>query len=551
MGKRRVLSPGDTVLDGRYTIIKVIHASGMANVYLVEDKNLNKQWCLKEIIKSEAGKDEIEYRSIIREANIMKRLSHASIPRITTIEEDGDSIFIVMDYVDGLSVKEWLIRKGSVEQKTAVSWIKQVCGVMIYLHNREQPIFYRDMKPDNIMIQSDGNIRVIDFGISEVMTEKNKVIKEALGTRGFAAPEQKKKGLPYDLRSDIFGIGRTLYYMLTGLNPSVLNENLTPIREVNPSISVGLEKVVNKCMEPDVNNRYQSVEEVLYDLQNYDKLDQNYIKRLRRKVNLVSGLFLGSLFLLCLSVVPFLLESSRKNNEYNTLLSIAEKSGSERDYIAVLDNDPSDVRGYVGYVEVIKQDGVFSKNEEETLLNRLNPELSELESKQGYGDLAYEIGRLYWFYYEGDLSDNMVLSVKWFEDAMTVGTSNEQEAKILYNLGSFKKNLSMSIAEASDTGMYADYWNGLMSAKDYNSGEIVELQINKAIVDAISSYVYRLKLDGVGFDEIQSEVERISGYISNVTPQDGKPKELYDELVNSYNRLGSIEDIESRYKGGD
>ena len=133
--KRKSLEVGSMVLNNKYEVLKVIHTSGMANVYLVSDKSLNKQWCLKEIIKSEAGKNMVEYRSLLQEANIMKSLNHSSIPRIVTIEEEGDSIFIVMDYVDGLSIKDWLLRKGSVTQSVAVNWMKQVCGVLIYLHN--------------------------------------------------------------------------------------------------------------------------------------------------------------------------------------------------------------------------------------------------------------------------------------------------------------------------------------------------------------------------------------------------------------------------------
>lgn len=550
MGKRKVLDIGTKILNNRYEVIKVIHSSGMANVYMVEDSNLNKQWCLKEIIKSEAGKDEVEYRSLIREANIMKRLNHSSIPRIVTIEEEGDSIFIIMDYVDGLSVKEWLLKKGSVDQKVAVSWIKQVCGVMIYLHNRKNPIFYRDMKPDNIMIQSDGNIKVVDFGISEIISENNKIIKEALGTRGFAAPEQKKRGEPYDLRSDIFGIGRTLYYMLTGLNPSVIGENLASVREVNPSISVGLENIVNKCMEEDVSQRYQSVEEVLYDLQNYDKLDESYKKKLRMKVNLVWGIFVVSIASILLSFIPFGIDRSIKSSEYNTLLEVAKKSGSEKDYLVVLKANPKDIRGYMGYIDVIKQDGVFSIREEESILNSLNPELTTLRSSDDYGDLAYEMGRLYWFYYDDTLDNNMILSSKWFEDALGYNSDKSDEARVFYNLGNFKKNLSMAIVEASDSGMYKDYWDGLMEAKKYNTGEIVEVQINSAIIDAVSSYAYRLKTDGVEFEEINSEIERIDKYLNEATVSTEKSKEMFNLLRENFLSL-NIDEIERQYKGGD
>lgn len=548
--KRKVLDVGDTVLDGRYKILKIIHTSGMANVYLVEDMNLNKQWCLKEIIKSEAGKNMVEYRSLIKEANIMKSLSYSNIPRIVTIDEENDSIFIVMDYVDGLSVKEWLVRKGRVDQIVAVAWMKQVCGTISYLHNRKNPVFYRDMKPDNIMIQSDGSIKLLDFGISEVITENNKYITEALGTKGFAAPEQKKKGNPYDLRSDIFAIGRTMYYMLTGLNPSVLGENLKDIREVNTSISVGLGSVVNKCMQADPNDRYQSVEELLYDLQNYDKLDFRYKKRLRRKVDFVIGLFVVSLGCAVGSIAPFSIARNSARSEYEYLVNVAEQSGEESDYVKAIEKNPSNLGPYLGYIEIIKKDGVFDKKEEKSLLNLLNPVLSNIKGKSLYGELSYEIGKMYWFYYDGNLDDNMILSTRWFSDAMDCGYK-EEESGVFYNLGNFKKTIAMSITESDDKGKYIEYWNWLMKSKEYNTGEIMELQVNIAIMDAISSYAYRMKVDGVGLDELESEVERVGKYLKEVTVNGEKSKELLDSLKDSYNSVTTGMDLEEVYKGGD
>ena len=550
--KRRYLQVGDTVLGGKYEVIKIIHTSGMANVYMVEDENLNKQWCLKEIIKSEAGRNEIEYRSLIKEANIMKSLSHSSIPRIVSIDTEGDSIFIVMDFVDGISVKDWLVRRGSVEQTVAVAWMKQVCNVLLYLHTRKNPIFYRDMKPDNIMVQSDGNIKLLDFGISEIITKDNMVIKEALGTRGFAAPEQKVKGSPYDLRSDIFGVGRTMYYMLTGLNPSVIGEqNLRGIREVNPSVSIGLERVVNKCMEEDVNKRYQSIEEVLYDIQNYNKLDYNYRKKIRRKVDTVLFLLVGSVFITCMSVVPFMIQKSRASDEYNTLVEVAMQSGRVEDFKRAIEKNPVGVEPYLGYIDEIKSDGVFDKNEEKDILNYINPVLSDVKKERDYPELAYEMGKLYWFYYDSDVDTNMTLSVKWFEDAKN-GGYNVDESTIMYDLGQFKKNISMSIAESSDSGMYKDYWDELMKAKSYNSGEIVELQINTAIINAISSNAYRLRKDGVSLDELKSEVERVGDYLKENSPSEGKATKLYDTLESKYNMVSEdMDDLYRKYQGGE
>lgn len=482
----------------------------------------------------------------------MKSLSHSSIPRIVSIDTEGDSIFIVMDFVDGISVKDWLVRRGSVEQTVAVAWMKQVCNVLLYLHTRKNPIFYRDMKPDNIMVQSDGNIKLLDFGISEIITKDNMVIKEALGTRGFAAPEQKVKGSPYDLRSDIFGVGRTMYYMLTGLNPSVIGEkNLRGIREVNPSVSIGLERVVNKCMEEDVNKRYQSIEEVLYDIQNYNKLDYSYRKKIRRKVDTVLFLLVGSVFMACMSVVPFMIQKSRASDEYNTLVEVAMQSGRVEDFKRAIEKNPVGVRPYLGYIDEIKSDGVFDKNEEKDILNYINPVLSDIKKERDYPELAYEMGKLYWFYYDSDVDTNMTLSVKWFEDAKN-GGYNVDESTIMYDLGQFKKNISMSIAESSDSGMYKEYWDELMKAKSYNSGEIVELQINTAIINAISSNAYRLRKDGVSLDELKSEVERIGDYLKENSPSEGKATKLYDTLESKYTMVSEdMDDLYRKYQGGE
>ena len=124
--ERTTFNVGDKVLDGRYEVLKVIHTRGMSSVYLILDNNLNKQWCLKEVRKSDAGRDNIEYHALLQEANIMKGLNHPNIPRITTIEDYDDSLFIVMDYVDGMSVKNWLETKGKINQEVVVRWMKQV-----------------------------------------------------------------------------------------------------------------------------------------------------------------------------------------------------------------------------------------------------------------------------------------------------------------------------------------------------------------------------------------------------------------------------------------
>lgn len=543
--KRRSLEVGDLVLDGRYEITSIIHTSGMANVYSVLDKNLNKRWCLKEIVKSEAGKENIEYYSLLQEANILKNLNNSNIPRIVTIEEEDDSIFIVMDFIEGTSVKTYLVNNGVVKQQLAVKWAKQICGIMIYLHNRKEPIFYRDMKPDNIMIQEDGNVKLIDFGVSVAISENNKYIKKRLGTPGFAAPEQRKVGAPYDLRSDIYAFGRTLYYMLTGINPSLVKGKLKSIREVDSSLSIGLEKVVLNCIEEDPDKRYESMEHVLYALNNYEKYDTDYIKKSKRKIKITGSLFATSILLFASSFIPLGMHNARLDEEYKDKVAVAAQTNRTSDYLDAVSLKPLILDPYTGLIDTFKQDGVFSKEEEESLLNVINPNLVEMKKDKDYGQLAYNMGKLYWYYYEGN--DGDVVSSKWFEEAINSGFK-EEDAKVYYDLSNFKKNISMAITESDDSGMYKEYWDNLMSAKKIDSGEMIELQIYNYIADSISTYSYRLKSDGVSKEELMREIDNIEKFLEASNPVSDKSKELKERLANSSSDLRSK--VEAAYSHG-
>lgn len=540
--KRSVLEVGAKVLNGKYEILKLIHSKGMANVYLVQDSSLNKQWCMKEIRKSEPGKRNVEYSSLLQEANIMKSLNHANIPRIVTIEEDGDSLFIIMDYVDGMSIKDWVMSRksgnGRVPQDIAITWMKQICQVMMYLHNRKRPILYRDMKPDNVMIQSDGNIKLLDFGTAIVIKEPGQRIDRALGTKGYAAPEQSKRGNVCDLRSDIYGMGKTFYYMLTGLNPSQVEESKLPqIRDIDSSIPVGIERIVDKCCEKDPDKRYQSCEELLYALQNYNILDSQYRKKIRRKVYLVGGMFITSLFLIVTSLIPFSMYRSQQLREYNNLLTVAQQTGRSDDYVAVLKANPRNIVPYLGLVGSMKVDGVFTKSEEQVLLNYLNPNIQTLQDRSDYGKLAYEIGKLYWLYYEGSSADEgMITSTKWFSDAIEDGYEADL-ANVYYQLGSFKRNIATSITESEDRGMYSQYWNNLITAKEQDTGELVTLQLNLSIASCISSYAYNLKEDGITYSDIANQINELNEFVDQYAPSIEKAENSYNELVTTLSTL--------------
>ena len=156
-----------TVLVNKYEILKEIGRGGMSVVYLAMDKHLNKQWAVKEIRRSAKGQDdEIVVNSLLAEANLMKRLDHPALPRIVDIIETGQTIYIVMDYIEGDSLDKNLAEYGVPSEEKVIDWAKQICDALAYLHSQKPPIIYRDMKPANVMLKPEGNIKIIDFGIA-------------------------------------------------------------------------------------------------------------------------------------------------------------------------------------------------------------------------------------------------------------------------------------------------------------------------------------------------------------------------------------------------
>ncbi|MCM1543482.1 MAG: serine/threonine protein kinase, partial [Blautia sp.] len=153
-----------SVLDGKYEILTEIGRGGMSVVYLAMDTHLNKQWAVKEIRKKGSGKnDEVVVNSLLAEANMMKKLDHPALPRIVDIIDNGRTIYVVMDYIEGESLDKILAENGTQAEDLVIGWAKQLCDALSYLHSQKPPIIYRDMKPANVMLMPEGTIKIIDF----------------------------------------------------------------------------------------------------------------------------------------------------------------------------------------------------------------------------------------------------------------------------------------------------------------------------------------------------------------------------------------------------
>ena len=315
--------PRGAVVGGKYEILRVIGRGGMSVVYQVNDLHLSRNWALKAVRRDGVENEVLIRRGLATEIGVLKRLSHPGLPRIVDVIEEADMICVVMDYLEGRTLREVVDLYGPRPQEEVAAWGIQLCGVLGYLHTRKPPIIYRDMKPGNVMLKPEGDLVLFDFGIAREMRAGGTADTVCLGTIGYAAPEQFGDRGQSDPRTDIYGLGATLYHLITGKNPGDPPYHMVPIRQVDPALSPGLEAILLKCTRRDPAERYQNCAELLYDLENYGKLEEGFRRRLKRRVAAFSAC-------LALSAVCFLTAGfgfrgmkAARAGDYNTRLARA------------------------------------------------------------------------------------------------------------------------------------------------------------------------------------------------------------------------------------
>lgn len=331
-----------TVLGGKYEILKKIGQGGMSIVYLALDTHLNKQWAVKEIKKSKNQSTKTLLKGLQMEANILKMVDHPVLPRIVDIINYQGTVFVVMDYIEGRPMNEILKLEGAQSQEKVIEWAKDLCSALDYLHSLNPPIIYRDMKPSNIMLKPDGKVKLIDFGTAKEFDVESLADTTALGTRGYAAPEQfgdaKGRGIyKTDARTDIYSLGATLYHIVTGKNPSEPPYVIKPIREWNPLLSNGLEKIIVKCTKPNPEDRYQNCAELIYDLEHYEELDDAFRKDCWRKLRsfiICVGL---TLCFLGVAIAGYIGNEKEKRENYENLMNEGFRETVQGDYEAAVD----------------------------------------------------------------------------------------------------------------------------------------------------------------------------------------------------------------------
>lgn len=305
-------------LNETYEIKSIIGKGGMSTVYLAEHKRLHTLWAVKEVVKKPSSPVDF-----LAESKILKKLNHPALPQIIDIFETDEKVVIVEDYVEGISLKDYIKENKRVDEKQGLKWFCEMCMVLKYLHDQApNPIIYRDMKPANIMLRPDNTLKLIDFGIAREYKHDSSADTTYIGTKGYAAPEQFGKAQT-DARTDIYSLGVTIYHLLSGKSPYEPPYQFVPIRQLVPELSHGIEYILNKCIQPEPENRYQNVDELIYDLTHIYRFEIGYKKAKRTKRLKACGIAIMFALSAGLIVGGFLILNSEKEAKYVELLNMS------------------------------------------------------------------------------------------------------------------------------------------------------------------------------------------------------------------------------------
>lgn len=556
-----------SLVENKYKILSEIGHGGMSIVYMAINEKANKTWAVKEVRKDGSGDFEVVRQGLIVETEMLKKLSHPNLPSIVDVVDDRETLLIVMDYIEGNPLSRDLEEYGAQPQEYVIEWAKQLCDVLDYLHTRTPAIIYRDMKPANVMRKPDGNLTLIDFGTAREFKEKNLADTTCLGTIGYAAPEQFGGQGQTDARTDIYCLGATLYHLVTGCNPCEPPYEILPIRSINPALSGGLERIIEKCSQRNPDDRYQSCAELMYALEHYEEIDDLYKKK--QKMRLAG--FLATSFLtiaFTITAVSGYVSAENKLSENYDLKIIAaadvQLSRQERVdlYMDAIELNSADTKAYLSMLELFlsgdSENGSLTKDEASVITqlkagvdvkstsgysSTIYP-LDILKSKNasGYEEVCYEIGMAYWYDYEVE-SDRYTSAVMWFNEAV----NQYPIAKTYVEIGECQQQIRKYAGQNRTEKMYEAYeelWEKLSILKT----DVTELDDNDTKL-LVWSEIIDIASEKAGYFLVNVQSSDMILLLDNIENDAGNLKDTtkYEDIKNIIDEiLADIEMAKSR-----
>ncbi len=571
-----------SVIDGKYKILNQIGKGGMSVVYLAINEAANKPWAIKEVRKDGTKNYEVVKQGLIVETDMLKRLNHPNLPSIVDVIDTDDTFLIVMDYIEGKSLSSVIKENGAQPQEYVIQWAKQLCDVLGYLHSRKPPIIYRDMKPSNVMLKSNGDVTLIDFGTAREYKNKSMIEDTTcLGTQGYAAPEQFGGHGQTDARTDIYNLGATIYHLVTGHNPAKPPYEMYPIRQWNPHLSSGLEQIIIKCTQRNPAARYQSCSELMYALEHYKDLDEGEIKKNKRKfVSFASTLGL-SVALFAAAGITHHKETKYASQNYETYYKLAEAAASEEEFVEniehALDLDATKAEAYNLILDKYTNDFYENESEQGSLsfaeygkVNNMvtkpsnNTDGTRLDDLEGsnlydYYQFCYRFGLDIWTGVEngGNTAKPWLERVKEYQDGEITNNKDYQTAQLLLSLTEYSSGTSNKFDNNVD---YAQFWNNIetiyskASDSDTFSTKAAQLYAYQKILGIISDNNNMNGFYGVvSTDKLYQMVNNIESQINNTSKfvaTDKSYEAIYNSVKNQIPITRSKIDAVSNKNGG-
>lgn len=562
------------ILNKRYRIEEIIGRGGLSVVYRASDLEANGAVRAVKEISKECTEMVVSAK---QESLLIKELYEHDksnfFPNIIQHIETRENLYIVMDYIDGSSMSRYL-KSGAFEHSLVLEYGKEICSVMQFLHDYGK--IYSDMKPDNIMIVNKSDsisktlnsnrrsalLKFIDFG-AVVQMESGVPVQY---TPEYAAPEQFRAER-LDQRTDIFNIGATLYHMATGTKPLPVCDSRKNLRKSeerfvfdnrNRKTDVYLRTVIRRCVEDNPEKRFKSCRELYHALEKSEKNSHIRLTVFTAAAALISGI-------ICL--FSFFQYKNAETESYDNLINAAQKAASCSERISAYKNAaeicPDRTEAYFGLIEAYKEDVSFDENESYDFLRLVNANAGDLRQSSDYELLAFETGKLYWYYYDYGLeasSDNtttrMKASSEWFADSVNdslkmISEEKYRMARIYYDIGRFNAEIQKLVIEGDDADVYRGYWDSITALNEFaeTSGtetEIVLLETYRLIVNSISTYAYKFS-SFVPEDEIKALCSSVRNGNQKLVTTTEKTKQIQEQITEAFTLAD--EAVERAYGG--